>query len=115
MVRRGDCGRRDWMLWLATLAEALLTLLGAASERTGLGKRLNAGTAKKRVQSLFTQGQRWYHFGGRCERRRCGPYDAFGDILIEHQVNRRMFTVLFGENEGMGKLFDSNRDVQVSQ
>lgn len=95
MVRLGDCGRRDRMLWLATLAEALLTLLGAASERTGLDKRLYPGTAKRRVHSLFSQGQRWYQLLPTLREAWLRPLmTAFGEILAEHQITRQIFAVL---------------------
>ena len=53
--------RRDRMLFLLALARVLLTLLGAASEQTGLDKTLKASTTKKRTMSLWRQGQYWYH------------------------------------------------------
>lgn len=53
--------RRDRMLFLLALARVLLTLLGAASEQTGLDKTLKASTTKKRTHSLWRQGQYWYH------------------------------------------------------
>ena len=38
----------------------LLTLLGAASENTGLDRLLKTNTSKKRTHSLFRQGCMWY-------------------------------------------------------
>src|SRR5262249_46349916 len=52
--------RRDRLLFLVAIAHALLTLLGAASEETGLDRTLKANTAKKRTLSLFRQGLYWY-------------------------------------------------------
>jgi len=56
-----NCQRRDRLLFLVAIAHALLTLLGAASEETGLDRTLKANTAKKRTLSLFRQGLYWYH------------------------------------------------------
>jgi hypothetical protein len=52
--------RRDRMLMLLALAHALLTLLGAASERSGLDAYLKVNTVKRRTHSLFRQGSYWY-------------------------------------------------------
>ncbi len=49
-------GRRDRLLMLLAIAQALLTLLGAASERSGLDAYLKANTVKRRTHSLFRQG-----------------------------------------------------------
>jgi len=55
-----SCDRRDRLLLLAALAEALLTLLGAAGEAAGLDWLLKANTSKRRQHSLFRQGLLWY-------------------------------------------------------
>lgn len=55
-----DCARRDRILLLAALAEALLTLLGAAGEAAGFDRWLKTNTSKKRQHSLFNQGVLWY-------------------------------------------------------
>jgi hypothetical protein len=52
--------RRDRLLMLLALAQALLTLLGAASERSQLDKYLKVNTVKHRTVSLFRQGAYWY-------------------------------------------------------
>jgi len=52
--------RRDRLLMLLAIAQALLTLLGAASERSGLDMYLKANTVKTRTHSLFRQGSYWY-------------------------------------------------------
>jgi hypothetical protein len=94
-VRISDCGRRDRLLLMVSLAEALLTLLGAASERVGLDKRLYVGTSKKRVHSLFTQGRRWFQLLPTLREEWLRPLmTAFGQILMEHQVTREIFSVL---------------------
>jgi len=56
----GAPDRRDRLLLLCALSQALLTLLGAACERTGLDQRLKANTSKKRTHSLFRQGLFWF-------------------------------------------------------
>ena len=57
-VKRTD--RRDRMTLLFAIAHSLLTLLGAASERIGYDRQLRVNTAKKRTNSLFTQGK--FHY-----------------------------------------------------
>ena len=94
-VRISTPTRRDRLLLIATLAEALLTLLGAASERAGLDKRLYAGTSKTRVHSLFTQGLRWFQLLPMArEAWALTLMTAFGEILREHQFTREIFAVL---------------------
>lgn len=80
-----DAGRRDRLLMLLAIAHALLTLLGAASERSGLDRYLKVNTVKRRTHSLFRQGSYWYQ---------CLPtmrddwyerlIDAFEEVLAEH-------------------------------
>ncbi len=60
-VRIGNCDRRDRMLLISAMAVVLLTLLGAASEATGLDRDLRVNTVKRRTHSLFNQGV--YYFG----------------------------------------------------
>ena len=52
--------RRDRLILLGTIAHYLLTLLGAASEQTGLDRRMRANTVKRRTHSLLSQGLFWY-------------------------------------------------------
>lgn len=59
-VRIGDCDRRDRMLLVSAMAVVLLTILGAASEATGLDRDLRVNTVKYRTHSLFNQGT-YYH------------------------------------------------------
>ena len=80
-----DAGRRDRLLMLLAIAHALLTLLGAASERSGLDRYLKVNTVKRRTHSLFRQGSYWYQ---------CLPtmrdewferlMSAFEEVLAEH-------------------------------
>ncbi len=52
--------RRDRLLMLLAIAQALLTLLGAASERSGLDAFLKVNTVKRRTHSFVRQGTYWY-------------------------------------------------------
>lgn len=56
----GRADRRDRLLFLFAMAHALLTLLGAASEASGLDKMLKSSTREDRTHSLFWQGNFWY-------------------------------------------------------
>ncbi len=87
--------RRDRLLLLVAMAHALLTLLGAASEATGMDAYLKANTVKRRTHSLFRQGSYWYE---------CIPtmrddwlrtlMTAFDKIVREHAVFRETFGIL---------------------
>src|SRR5262249_20938783 len=57
-IQRPD--RRDRLLLLIALAQALLTLLGAAAEATGLDRTHKVNTRPGRSHSLFNQGSFWY-------------------------------------------------------
>jgi hypothetical protein len=57
----GRTERRDRLLLLVAVAHTLLTLLGAASEESGLDRYLKANTVKRRTMSLYRQGLYWYH------------------------------------------------------
>ncbi|MGH3848619.1 MAG: transposase, partial [Pseudonocardiaceae bacterium] len=52
--------RRDRLLLLIAISQVLLTLLGAASEASGLDRTLKANTVKTRTMSLINQGLYWY-------------------------------------------------------
>ena len=52
----GSTERRDRLLLLAAIAQALLTLLGAAGEACGLDRLMKTNTSKKRTMSLLNQG-----------------------------------------------------------
>jgi hypothetical protein len=92
-IKRSE--RRDRLLFLVAIAHALLTLLGAASEETGLDRTLKANTAKKRTLSLFRQGLYWYHA---MSTMRDDWFDtlmkAFNRLVAEHRVFREVFAVL---------------------
>lgn len=89
------CDRRDRLMMLATLAHALLTLLGQAGEDSGLDRTLKVNTSKRRQHSLFRQGLMWYAQipNMRHERLRT-LMEAFGKRLREHQVMTETLGVL---------------------
>lgn len=81
-TRIGDPARRDRLLLLSAMAHALLTLLGAASEKTGLDRMLKVNTVKKRTHSLFRQGCFWYSaIPNMPEDRLRLLMEAFGEIV----------------------------------
>ncbi len=92
-IRKPD--RRDRMLLLVAMAHALLTLLGAASEATGMDAYLKANTVKRRTHSLFRQGCLWYRA---IPNMRDDWFhtlmSAFDTIVREHAVFRDVFGVL---------------------
>lgn len=77
--------RRDRLLMLLALGQALLTLLGAASERAGLDAYLKVNTVKRRTHSLYRQGVYWF---GCLPTMRDDWFErllsAFSEILAEH-------------------------------
>ena len=87
--------RRDRLLMLLAMAQALLTLLGAACERSGLDKFLKANTVKYRTHSLFRQGSYWY---GRIATMRddwlVPLMKAFVEILAEQAEMTAMLGVV---------------------
>lgn len=91
----GKPERRDRMLLLVAMAHALLTLLGAASEATGMDAYLKANTVKRRTHSLFRQGTYWYQAipTMRDDWLRT-LMNAFDKIVREHAVFREAFGVL---------------------
>lgn len=90
-----SCQRRDRLLFLVAIAHALLTLLGAASEETGLDRTLKANTAKKRTLSLFRQGLYWYQAMPNMRDDWLEKLmTAFNRILADHRVFREIFAVI---------------------
>jgi hypothetical protein len=87
--------RRDRLLLLAALAHALLTLLGAASEKTGMDAYLKVNTAKKRTHSLFRQGAYWY---GAMPNMRDDWLEnlmkAFDEIVSEHAIFGEVYALI---------------------
>jgi len=91
----GVAGRRDRLLLLAAIAHALLTLLGAASEKTGMDAYLKVNTAKKRTHSLFRQGAYWY--GAIPDMRDdwlANLMAAFDAIVSEHAIFQEVYALI---------------------
>jgi hypothetical protein len=94
-TRVGRADRRDRLMLISALAQALLTMLGAASEQTGLDRTLKANTVKTRTMSLFNQGCFWYRAlpGLKLERLRL-LMEAFGRIVQQQAICREIFGVI---------------------
>jgi hypothetical protein len=86
-----SAARRDRLLFVIAIAVAFLTLLGAASERTGMDAWLRVNTVKRRTHSLFRQGCEWYRY---MPEMKADWYRslmrAFAEILDEHQALKEM-------------------------
>jgi hypothetical protein len=90
-----DTRRRDRILLLAAIAEALLTLLGAAAEEAGLDRYLKVNTVKRRTHSLFRQGLYWYDCIPTMRETWLRPLmTAFDRIVREHAVFREIFGII---------------------
>ncbi|MBK6528862.1 MAG: hypothetical protein IPF99_04570 [Deltaproteobacteria bacterium] len=77
---------------LVAFAEALLTLLGAASESLGFDRMLKVNTTKKRTHSLFRQGSFWYQaIPTMREDRLRDLMTAFENTVAQHAVFRGIF------------------------
>lgn len=90
-----DCGRRDRLLLFSAIAQALLTLLGAAAEAIGYDRKMKANTVKTRTHSLFRQGCYWFmRLPTMSDERLLPLLKAFRDQIAEHTVFRKVFGVL---------------------
>ncbi|MFY2558291.1 IS4 family transposase [Corallococcus terminator] len=84
--------RRDRLLLVSALAQALLTLLGAAGESLGMEKGLKANTVKTRTYSLFRQGCMYYQAMPMMKEERLLPLvQRFSELLHSHHVFREAF------------------------
>lgn len=91
----GSSQRRDRLLLLSAIAQALLTLLGAAGEACGLDRTLKANTVKTRTMSLFNQGCCWYRAIPNMREDRLLPLmNAFGEIVSSHATFREIFGLI---------------------
>ena len=89
----GKPERRDRLLLLITIAQALLNLLGAAAEAEGLDRHTKANTVKRRTHSLYRQGCMWYQLLPTLRDEWFRPLmRRFGELVSQHAV----FTTLFG-------------------
>ena len=80
--------RRDRVLLLGALAQALLTLLGAAGEKIEWDRAFRTGTSKKRPLSLFKQGQFWFTAIGMWSPEKVKPLlEAYDQVLRDHALS----------------------------
>jgi Transposase DDE domain len=91
----GSPQRRDRLLLMAAMAQALLTLLGAAGEACGLDRMLKANTVKTRTMSLYNQGCCWYRaIPTMPQDRLIQLMKTFGEILSSHAAFRDIFGLI---------------------
>jgi len=88
-----DADRRDRLLLLVAMAHTLLTLLGAASEATGMDRWLKVNTVKHRTHSLFRQGCYWYDCIPTMRDDWLRPLMQAFDRIVREQ---RFFAEIFG-------------------
>jgi hypothetical protein len=87
--------RRDRLLLIAAVAQALLTLLGAAGEACGLDRTLKANTVTRRTMSLFNQGLYWYRAVPNMREERLVPLmRKFGEMIGNHAAFRELFGLI---------------------
>ena len=95
MTRIRSAQRRNRLLMLLAIAQALLTLLGAAAERAGLDRYHKTNTSKRRTHSLFRQGCDWY---SAIPTQRAdwikALISAFDEVPQEHQAMAGTLTVV---------------------
>ena len=90
-----DTERRDRLLFISAMAHVLLTMLGAACEKTGLDRMLRANTVKRRTHSLYRQGTMAYGMIPTMADEWLEPLmEAFGRVISEHQFTREIFAVI---------------------
>ena len=91
----GDVGRRDRLMLIAALAQALLTLLGAAGEELGMDRYLKTNTSKTRTISLFRQGLMWYELIPNMPGERPGTLmNRFGEMLGQQTIFAKALGIL---------------------
>lgn len=87
--------RRDRLLLIAALAQALLTLLGAAGEALGMDRLLKANTAKKRTHSLLRQGLYYYNAIPKMREERLVPLvNKFAEFVRAQAVCIEIFGLI---------------------
>ena len=87
----GSPERRDRLLFMTAVAQALLTLLGQAGEDCGLDRTLKANTVKRRTMSIFNQGVYWYGRIPNMRDERLRPLmEAFARRLAEQTAFKQL-------------------------
>jgi len=87
--------RRDRLLLIGALAQALLTLLGAAGESLGMDRMLKVNTVKRRTHSLYTQGYHYYRTIPAMGLEALRPLaEKFGDLIRDQSLFRQIFGVI---------------------
>jgi hypothetical protein len=91
----GRTDRRDRLLLIGALAQALLTLLGAAAEDCGLDRTMKANTVKRRTHSLFRQGCFFYSCIPMMPDERVALLmNSFRTIIAQHAVFQQIFAII---------------------
>lgn len=91
----GSTERRDRLLLLAAIAQALLTLLGAAGEACGLDRLMKSNTSKKRTMSLLNQGLILYaKIPNMSEERLVPLMQEFDASVRKHEIFRAVFGLI---------------------
>lgn len=91
----GKTDRRDRLLLLAAIAQALLTLLGAAGEACGLDRLMKTNTSKKRTMSLLNQGINLYAAIPMMGEDRLAPLmKAYDKVVRRHEIFRAVFGLI---------------------
>ena len=91
----GSPERRDRLLFMTAVAQALLTLLGQAGEDCGLDRTLKANTVKRRTMSLCNQGVYWYGRIPNMRDERLRPLmEAFARRLAEQTAFKQLCGIL---------------------
>jgi hypothetical protein len=87
--------RRDRLLLIAALAQALLTLLGAAGEALGMDRLLKANTVKKRTHSLYRQGLHYYNAIPKMRESKLVPLvEKFAELVRGQAICIEIFGVI---------------------
>ncbi len=91
----GTTDRRDRLLLLAAVAQALLTLLGAAGEACGLDRLMKTNTSKKRTMSLLNQGIHLYEAIPYMGDEKLAPLmKSFDHIVRQQEIFRAVFGLI---------------------
>jgi hypothetical protein len=77
------------------VAQALLTLLGAAGEALGMDRLLKANTVKRRTHSLYRQGVHYYNAIPRMRESRLVPLvEKFAELVRAQAICIEIFGII---------------------